>query len=430
MSILEPLRLPCGQVLPNRVAKAAMTEGLADTLNRATARHQRLYSRWAQGGLGLLLTGNIQIDRRHLERPGNVAIDGPQSPEAMAALKAWVQAARVGGAQLWAQVSHSGRQTPKAVNANPSAPSAVKLGLPGGQFGDPRAMTGSEVTDVIARFAHVAGVVRDAGFTGMQVHAAHGYLLSEFLSPRVNQRTDEWGGELANRARLLLEVVKAVRAKAGADFAISVKLNSADFQKGGFTNQECLQVVEWLNGAGVDLLEISGGSYEQPRMAGVDGLEPVYTENVAASTRAREAYFIDYAAAIAKVAKMPLMVTGGFRTRAGMEDALASGACQVIGVGRPLCGDPLSVRRLMTGEIEALPAYEKVLRVGPGLFGPHSSLTLFKVINGAGAQGWYCLQLLRMGDGLEPDLRMGVVKALTSYMSNETKAAKALVRAA
>ncbi len=426
----QALTLPCGQVLPNRVAKAAMTEGLADTLNRATARHQRLYSRWAQGGLGLLLTGNIQIDRRHLERPGNVAIDGPQSAEAMAALKAWVQAVRVGGAQVWAQVSHSGRQTPKAVNAKPSAPSAVKLGLPGGQFGDPRAMTGNEVTDVIARFAHVAGVVREAGFTGIQVHAAHGYLLSEFLSPRVNQRTDEWGGVLANRARLLLEVVKAVRAKAGPDFAISVKLNSADFQKGGFTNEECLQVVEWLNGAGVDLLEISGGSYEQPRMAGVDGLEPVYTENVRASTRAREAYFIDYASQIAKVAKMPLMVTGGFRTRAGMEEALASGACQVVGVGRPLCGDPLSIRRLMTGEIEALPAYEKVLRVGPGLFGPHSSLTLFKVINGAGAQGWYCLQLLRMGDGLEPDLRMGVVKALTSYMSNETKAAKALVRAA
>ncbi len=430
MSILEPLRLPCGQVLPNRLAKAAMTEGLGDTMNRATPRHQRLYSRWASGGLGLLLTGNIQIDRRHLERPGNVAIDGKQSPEAMSALKAWVMAARSGGAQVWAQVSHAGRQTPKAVNANPSAPSAVKLGLPGGQFGDPRAMTAAEITDVIARFGHVASVVREAGFTGMQVHAAHGYLISEFLSPRVNQRTDEWGGPLANRARLLLEVVKAVRAHAGPDFAVSVKLNSADFQKGGFTNEECLQVVDWLNGAGVDLLEISGGSYEQPRMAGVDGLEPVFTEKVASSTRAREAYFIDYAAQIAKVAKMPLMVTGGFRTRAGMEEALASGACQVVGIGRPLCGDALSVKRLLSGEIESLPAYEKVLRVGPGWFGPHSPLTLFKVINGAGAQGWYCLQLLRMGDGLEPDLRMGVIKALTSYMSKEAKAAKTLIRAA
>ena len=429
-NLSQPLSLPCGQVLSNRVAKAAMTEGLADALNRATDKHVRLYSRWARGGLGLMLTGNIQIDRRHLERPGNVAIEGVQSAQAMGALKAWVAAARSGGAQFWAQVSHAGRQTPKAVNANPSAPSAVKLGLPGGQFGDPRAMTGLEVLDVIARFGHVAGVLREAGFTGMQVHAAHGYLLSEFLSPRVNQRTDEWGGSLENRARLLLEVVKAVRAKAGPDFAVSVKLNSADFQKGGFTNEECLQVVRWLNDAGVDLLEVSGGTYEQPRMAGVDGLEPVYTENVAASTRAREAYFIDYAAQIAKVAKMPLMVTGGFRTRTGMEEAIASGACSVVGVGRPLCGDPLSVKRLMSGETTSLPAYEKMLRLGPGVFGPHSSLTLFKVINGAGAQGWYCLQLLRMGEGHDPDLRMGVVKALTSYMSHEAKAAKALVRAA
>lgn len=424
-----PLSLPCGQVLPNRVAKAAMTEGLGDALNRATEKHVRLYSRWAAGGLGLLLTGNIQIDRRHLERPGNVAIEGVQSAEAMAALKAWVAAARSGGAQLWAQVSHAGRQTPKHVNANPSAPSAVKLGLPGGQFGDPRAMTGDEVRDVIARFAHVTGVLREAGFTGMQVHAAHGYLLSEFLSPRANQRTDEWGGSLENRARLLLEVVKAVRAKAGGDFAVSVKLNSSDFQKGGFTNEECLTVVEWLNGAGVDLLEISGGSYEQPKMAGVEGLEPVFEENVRASTRAREAYFIDYAGQIAKVAKMPLMVTGGFRTRAGMEEALASGAAQVVGVGRPLCGDPLSVKRLINGEIASLPAFEKMLRLGPGIFGPHSPLTLFKVINGAGAQGWYCLQLLRMGEGHDPDLRMGVVKALTSYMSHEAKAAKALIPA-
>lgn len=430
MSLSEPLRLPCGQVLPNRLAKAAMTEGLGDPFNRATAKHVRLYERWARGGLGLLLSGNIQIDRRHLERPGNVVIEGVQSAEAMAALKAWVAAARSGGAQFWAQVSHAGRQTPKAVNANPSAPSAVKLGLPGGQFGEPRAMTGDEVRDVIVRFGHVAGVLREAGFTGMQVHAAHGYLLSEFLSPRVNQRTDEWGGSLENRARLLLEVVKAVRKHAGADFAVSVKLNSADFQKGGFTNEECLQVVRWLNEAGIDLLEVSGGTYEQPKMAGVDGLEPVYTENVAASTRAREAYFIDYAAAIAKVAKMPLMVTGGFRTRLGMEEALASGACSVVGVGRPLCGDPLAVKRLMTGEIASLPAYEKTLRLGPGVFGPHSSLFLFKAINGWGSQGWYCLQLLRMGDGLDPDLRMGVLKALTSYMSNEAQAAKALVRSA
>ncbi len=429
--LTEPLRLPCGQVLANRLAKAAMTEGLADTRNRATDRHVKLYSRWAKGGMGLLLTGNIQIDRRHLERAGNVVVEGPQSVEQMAALRNWTKAAGAEGAQVWAQVSHAGRQTPKAINAIPAAPSAVKLGLPGGQFGEPRAMTGKEIKDVVVRFAHVGEVVRDAGFTGMQIHAAHGYLLSAFLSPRVNQRTDEWGGPLENRARLLMETIKAVRAKTGGDFAISVKLNSADFQKGGFTNEECLKVVEWLNGAGVDLLEISGGNYEQPKMAGMDGVEPVFEEGVRASTRAREAYFIDYAAAIAKVAKMPLMVTGGFRTRAGMEDAISSGACQVVGIGRPLCGDPLAAKRVLNGETDALPSYEKSLRLGPTwLLGPNSPLSLIKMINGWGAQGWYCLQLLRMGDGMDPDLRMSVFSAFQGYAKNETEAAKALLRAA
>ncbi len=426
----EPLRLPCGQVLANRVGKAAMTEGLADVHNGATDRHVRLYQRWASGGMGLLLTGNIQIDRRHLERAGNVAIDGPVSAGHMAALKSWIAAAKLGGAQVWAQLSHAGRQTPKALNANPLAPSAVKVGLPGGQFGDPRAMTGDEVQDVIGRFAHAASVCRDAGFTGVQVHAAHGYLLSEFLSPRVNQRTDEWGGSLENRARLLLAAIKAVRAKVGADFAVSVKLNSADFQKGGFSNEECLIVVGWLNEAGVDLLEISGGTYEQPKMAGLSGIEPAADEAVRESTRLREAYFIDYASAIAKVARMPLMVTGGFRTRAGMEDALKIGACHVIGVGRPLCGDPLSVKKLLTGEAETLPAYERRLRVGPGWLGPNSPLSLVKMINGWGSQGWYCLQLLRMGDGKDPDLRMSVLRAVKDYAGNEAQAAKLLARAA
>lgn len=428
--LCEPLRLPCGQVLANRLAKAAMTEGLADPANRATERHVRLYKRWADGGLGLMLTGNIQIDRRHLERPGNVAIDGPQSGEQVAALRTWTAAAKSGGAQVWAQLSHAGRQTPKAVNPNPGAPSAIKLALPGGQFGDPRALSAAEIKDVIARFAHAAAVSREGGFTGVQIHAAHGYLISEFLNPRANQRTDEWGGALANRARLLLEAIKAVRAKIGSDFALSVKLNSADFQKGGFTNEECLKVVGWLNDAGIDLLEISGGSYEQPKMAGVSGLEPVFEEEVRESTRAREAYFIDYAAAIAKIARMPLMVTGGFRTREGMEEAIAAGACHVIGLARPLCGDPLAAKRLLNGEARMVPSYEKTLRLGPGWLGPNSPFTLLKMINGLGAQGWYCLQLIRMGGGLDPNLRMSVLQAFTGYTKNEVAAAKALSRAA
>jgi 2,4-dienoyl-CoA reductase-like NADH-dependent reductase (Old Yellow Enzyme family) len=407
-----------------------MTEGLADPRNQATDRHARLYDRWGKGGMGLLLTGNIQVDRRHLERAGNVVLDGIPSDTHLANLKAWVAAATRNGSQVWAQISHAGRQTPKSVNPTPLAPSAVKLGLPGGQFGDPRAMTADEVNDVVQRFAHTASVCRDVGFGGVQIHAAHGYLISEFLSPRVNQRMDDWGGSLQNRARLLLDTVRAVRAKTGPDFAISVKLNSADFQHGGFSNEECLIVVEWLNAAGIDLLEISGGNYEQPKMAGLDGVDAASGEKLRESTRAREAYFMSYAEAISRVAKMPLMVTGGFRTRTGMEEALSGGACQVIGIGRPLCGDPLSAKRVLTGEADSLPSYESRLRIGPGWLGPNSPITLLKMINGWGAQGWYCLQLLRMGNGQDPDLRMGVLQAFRQYAANETEAAKKLMREA
>ncbi len=260
------LKLPCGAVLPNRLSKAAMTEGLADEDNRATDRHAVLYKRWADGGAGMLLTGNIQVDRRYLERPGNVVIEGPQDRERLDKLSKWAEAGTSAGNHLWVQIGHAGRQTPVSVAKEPVGPSAVKLKLPGGQFGMPRALSDDEVKDVISRFAYVAETVKSTGFTGVQVHAAHGYLISEFLSPIANQRTDAWGGTPENRARLLLETVRATRKAVGPDFPVSVKLNSSDFQKGGFTLADCLQVVEWLNEEGLDLLEISGGNYEQPAL--------------------------------------------------------------------------------------------------------------------------------------------------------------------
>ncbi len=185
ITIATPLTLPCGAVLKNRIIKAAMTEGLGDPQNRATQSHERLYRRWAEGGAGVLLTGNVQVDRRYMERPGNVAIDGPQSNEAIAALRAYAKAGTANNTHLWMQISHAGRQTPIAVSAEPLAPSDIPLDMPGAQFGKPRAMTGAEIEDVIVRFAHTASVARDVGFTGVQIHGAHGYLISEFLSPDV-----------------------------------------------------------------------------------------------------------------------------------------------------------------------------------------------------------------------------------------------------
>lgn len=427
--LAAPLVLPCGFSLKNRLAKAAMTEGLADPHNRATEKHVRLYSRWATGGAGLLVTGNVQIDRAHLERPGNVAIDGVQSVEALTALRAFATAGTAHGAALFMQISHAGRQTPKHVNARPLAPSAIPLKLPGGQFGKPRAMTESQIEEAIRRFAFAARMAQETGFSGVQIHAAHGYLLSEFLSPRANVRKDRWGGSLENRARFLREVLSAVRREAGPAFPVSVKLNSADFQKGGFSSDEALDVVRMLNDLGADLLEVSGGTYEQPKMAGLEGvLEPVVDPNLRESTRRREAYFLAYAEAIARVARMPLMVTGGFRTRAGMEEALASGACQMIGLGRPLCVETDVPARLLDRRIERAPEWEKRLRLGRGWLSENSPLNAIKMVNGWGAQGWYCLQLLRMGDGENPDVSMGVWRAFNAYRRHEVAAAKALAK--
>jgi len=405
-----------------------MTEGIADEENKATGRHVTLYCRWVDGGVGLLLTGNVQVDRRYLERAGNVAIDGDQDNARLDALAAWAEAGTSGGTHLWMQISHAGRQTPKNIATEPVGPSDIQLALPGGRFGKPRALSGDEIRDVIARFAHTASVAQQTGFTGVQIHSAHGYLLSEFLSPRVNVREDEWGGSLANRARFLLETIRAVRARVGPDFAVAVKLNSADFQKGGFSFEDCLGVVELLNQEGLDLLEISGGTYEQPRLLGLEGMEPAFEEKVAESTRAREAYFFNYAAAVNQVARMPVMVTGGFRSRDAMNEALAGGAVDMIGLGRPLCWDPDFPKKIMDSTIDRAEAIEKTLRLGPGLLGPNSPFKFIKVINGFGTQSWYYEQLYRMADGLEPDFSMTMGQTFRRYDKIENDKAKAMVR--
>ena len=272
--LAAPLALPCGAVLPNRLAKAAMTEGLADAGLRATDRLARLYRRWSEGGAGLLVTGNVQIDRFVLERPGNVVLDSRWLPSvdatARARLADWARAGTVAGNHLWMQISHAGRQSPRYVCREPLAPSAVPLQLMG-NYATPRALRDDEIVALIGRFADAAAIARDCGFSGVQIHAAHGYLISSFLSPLTNRRTDAWGGALEHRARLLLQTVRAVRAAVGPGFPVGVKLNSDDFRQGGFSHDECLRVVEWLGDAGIDLLEISGGTYEQPRLLGAAG---------------------------------------------------------------------------------------------------------------------------------------------------------------
>ncbi len=392
----QGLKLPCGITLPNRLAKGAMTEGLATAKGVPTPALQQLYRVWSEGGAGLLITGNVVIDDDHLERPGNVILSQTPNAEMRDALSRWAKAGTVEGNHLWMQINHAGRQTPKLINPKPKAPSAVKLGLPGGQFGDPVALTEGEIEIRIDRYANAAKTARETGFTGVQIHAAHGYLLSSFLSPRANVRTDRWGGTLENRARFLMDVIKATRQAVGGDFPISVKLNSADFQKGGFAFDESLMVARWLQAAGVDLLEISGGSYEQPAMMDMEGLEAAERPAVAVSTAAREAYFVDFAKAMKAEISMPIMVTGGFRSKAAMEHALSSGSADMIGLGRPLCSDPAGPAKLLMGRA-VLDRPEDSLALFPDWLSALKSFKMMRAIDGFAVQYWYYAQLYAIG---------------------------------
>jgi 2,4-dienoyl-CoA reductase-like NADH-dependent reductase (Old Yellow Enzyme family) len=424
-TITSTFTLPCGITLKNRLAKAAMTEGLADSDGVPTDGLARLYQGWADGGCGLLITGNVIIEPNHLERPGNVILAGDLSSEAIAQFKAWTAAGTANGTQLWTQLSHGGRQTQKLVNPNPKAPSAVSLGLPGGQFGVPQAMTEAEIEATITAFAKAAKQCQELGFTGIQVHGAHGYLLSSFLNPLANQRNDRFGGSLENRAWPLLETVRRCRAATRAAFGISVKLNSSDFQKGGLTTADSVQVAQWLEELGVDLLEVSGGNYEAPEMMGMEGIDSnAPRPQKAASTLAREAYFMTFARDLRAKIKMPIMLTGGLRTRAGMQGALDEGV-DIIGIARPLIVDLGAANALLSGKTDSLPKLEDELSNKKGLFGPQSPIKFIKMIFAFATTYWYYVQFWRHARDGKADMNLGTLAAL----SEVTKVSKRLAGA-
>lgn len=339
MSPFQPLQLPNGSHIPNRIAKAAMEENMADAAQGPSAALLRLYQAWAEGGAGLLLTGNVMIDRRAMTGPGGVVLEDERQLDKF---RAWAQAGRAQGAQFWMQLNHPGRQMQANLGQPTVAPSAVALDMGGFSklFPLPKAMDDAEIGELIQRFARSAELAERAGFTGVQIHAAHGYLLSQFLSPLSNKREDSWGGPLENRARLLLEVVKAVRARVAPGFCVAVKLNSADFQRGGFEAADAKRVVQMLGELDVDLVELSGGSYEAPAMQGDarDG-----------RTLAREAYFLEFASEIAQVARMPLMVTGGIRRLPVVQRVLDSGLA-MAGIATALAIEPALPRQWQAGQ--------------------------------------------------------------------------------
>lgn len=390
IQLSNELKLPCGAILKNRIGKSAMSENMGTEDHQSNGSLNTLYERWAKGGAGLLITGNIMIDHTALGEPRNVVFE-KEHPDTN--LKKWAKAGTQNNTHLWTQINHPGKQSPKFLSKTPVAPSAIGLKPPlNRMFNLPRALTEKEIYDLIERFGYAAKVSKESGFTGVQIHGAHGYLVSQFLSPRHNQRSDQWGGTIENRMRFVSLIYQAMRKEVGNEYPVSIKLNSADLQKGGFTKEESMTVIQHLSEQGMDLIEISGGTYEAPVMTGKGNA-------LKESTQKREAYFLEYCEEVRKIVKTPLMLTGGFRTSKGMNDALASGACDLIGLARSVAVNPDFPNDLLSGK--NVESSVKPLTTGLKFL---DNIVPLEIV-------WYSEQLKLMGKGENPQPSMSTLKA-------------------
>lgn len=374
----KPLALPCGAVIKNRFLKSAMSEILGTPDFAPGKELPVLYSRWAEGGTGLIVTGNVMIDHTALGEPMNVVIEDDRH---LKALSEWAEAGKRNDAHIWVQLNHPGKQSPRNLSPEPVAPSSIPFESALKKFfATPKELNDAEIQQLVLKFAKSAGVVKKAGFTGVQIHGAHGYLVSQFLSPLHNQRKDRWGGSIENRMRFVLEIYRAIRNEVGPEFPIGIKLNSADFMKGGFSEEDAAAVVKALAEEGIDLVEISGGTYESPAMTGSR-----------MTKSGDEAYFLEFARKIRSLVKVPLVVTGGFRTSEAMAAAMAGGEIDMVGLGRPLVVDPGLPGKILSGQ----PYRSTVKNLTTGVKAI-DKMAMLEIT-------WYENQIRRMGKGRNPN---------------------------
>ncbi|KDE02332.1 hypothetical protein MVLG_07102 [Microbotryum lychnidis-dioicae p1A1 Lamole] len=367
-----------GKQSPNVFLKSAMTERLCtydqedlDSRGKPTPEYIKLYEEWGKGKTGVIVLGNIPVDREGLEAQKNAIIDKRSPWDPVEAFKPVIAAAKAHGSLVIGQLTHGGRQVSTAVTSHPISSSDVQqppaMGM---EFAKPRPATIEEIDALVEAWAYAAEVLYKAGADGAQLHGAHGYLLSQFLSARVNKRTDDYGGSLENRYRIVSRILAAMRERVPLDkFILSAKLNSADFQEGGFTEGESKQVCQWLERDGVDLIELSGGTYEGSGF-----------QHRKESTKKRESYFLEFADEIRPVLKTAkLAVTGGFRSRSAMEQALSDKSCDLIGLARPLTAEPSFSGDLISGKTTAA----KENKVDPSVQTVTSIYQIHQIANGA-----------------------------------------------
>lgn len=365
-TLAQPLTLPCGVVLKNRIAKSAMSDSLGDGVGNPTDDQVRLYDRWAKSGLALSIIGEVQGTPHFAEKPGNLILNNHSDRDRFEHL------AKVGAtnnALLWPQLGHAGAMADAPIST-PKGPS--ELDLPGLTCG---ALSLDQIQALPAEFARTATLARQLGFGGVELHAAHGFLLSQFLSPLFNQRGDAYGGSLQNRMRLLLEVISAVRNAVGPRYPIGIKLNATDQLEGGFVEDESLEVVAALDKTEIDLIDISGGTY--------------FPGAASSSDRVSSGpYFLEFASRAREKTDIPLMVTGGFKTLAQAEKAVTQGQADVVGLARALVVDP------------ELPSYWLSGQRGEPQF------PRFKNPPEGGVTAWYTMQITQNAKGegaLAPD---------------------------
>ena len=377
--INQPLSLPCGATLKNRIAKSAMSDSLGDGAGNPTNDQIKLYERWAKGGLALSIIGEVQGTPHFAEKPGNLILSDHSYQEQLERL---AKAGAKDNAQLWPQLGHAGAMADAPIST-PKGPSA--LDLPGLSCG---ALSLDEIHALPAEFARTARLAQKLGFGGVEMHAAHGFLLNQFLSPLFNKRDDAYGGSLQNRMRLLLEVISAVRDAAGPEFPVGIKLNSTDQLEGGFAEDEALDVVAALDKTGIDLIDISGGTYFPGAASSSDriGAGP---------------YFLDFASRARAKTKIPLMVTGGFKTLAQAENAIADGKADIIGLARALVIDPELPSYWLSGE-RGEPPFPRFQNPPEG-----------------GVTAWYTMQITQNAEGGAALAPEDFKRAIEAYESRD-----------
>jgi 2,4-dienoyl-CoA reductase-like NADH-dependent reductase (Old Yellow Enzyme family) len=322
--------------LPNRFVRSATHDFMADEDGSVTDRNVELYRRLAEGEVGLIITGHAYVNRSGKASPRQL---GVYSDSLLPGLKRVAGAVHGFPSRIILQIAHAGRQTKEKIcGCTPLAPSAVYEPV---LKVLPREMTEGQVRDVIRDFVRAAGRAREAGFDGVQLHAAHGYLISGFLSPYTNRRRDQWGGSSENRSRLAVEILRGIKKECGPDFPVIAKLNSSDFLEGGLEVQEAVEAARRLESEGLDGLEVSGGTSEARRGSMWPGIRP----------EAEEGYFTPAASRIKSAVSIPVFGLGGLRTLRVMERVVAEGRADLVSLSRPFIREPFLVRKFRTGDI-------------------------------------------------------------------------------